>query len=1574
MRAALTLCSVALWLSALAPPTLAGPIHSRTADLDVSGLNHACGAAVDKNGDLYAASAGEGKVKVFDAADHTTPIAEIANANTPCALAVTTTGNLYVSESATGNVVRYKPTTFPLTGAPVYGAAEPIHTDGDAEGIAVDRFDNRLYVAAGDRIAVYKADGSLEKADVLEGQISEATGVAAYTSPRFGVSGNQRLNLAVAENAGDELRIYNGPASATGLKLRKTIIGVDHDEDPGTAEQEFSFGAAGAYLAADPGNENSADGKCIQVQVNGVDQACTQGHFFLHDAGNEAIYEFDATGEFFLALTNPALEDAEPTQVAVERSGGPNDGTVYVGSGSGAGAELLAFAPVLKPSRTALPALSKALTGARAVATDCEGNVYVAAQSLVRVYSPAGSEMTSFEVPSATLDLAVDCSGNVYRVNSTGTEMTYYSPSSNPPTGSTTYTRHEPVLVTATGLVGVAVNPANDHVFVIGGSAFTSVIKEFAPPSESSKAEGECGAGLELTNSRQDIDVYGKNGYVYVSANVGAALVYVVKCGKVPAEAELIREAKDSGGCPSGKTVGINPRIAIDQSNGHFIQWGVSQTGETVREHDALGACLAEFGKTSSNVAGARVAIDNSCAINGLTEQTTPTCAATYPSNGNAYLAFDSSNEVTQPFDLNAFGPLEYGQPPQAVTETADGFGPDGATLNGTVNPEEFELEECVFQYLTETQYQSNGKTFAGALSQTCEETPAEIGTGDTPVPVHADITGIEPETTRYRYRLLAKNPFGEDDGGTLLFGPPLLTTQSALPVGYDEATMRAKIDPSGLLTTYHFQYLTEEQYQSNGETFEGALSTPVGKIPPGDGEVAIEAPVTGLAQGTAYRFRILVENEAKLVEGPPQAFETLVRPPSQDCANSEYRTGLSAFLPDCRAYELVTPAQTLADPSAFSSTAGFRFFNSWFVAPRGAGAGESVAYRVLVAREDGLFHRAQRGPGAHPEGGWESEMHGLTFVQGGGEEGEQGGVSADQSYWLHEVLAHETPTELSFPLGTYLRVPSGQASSQCSPEPEATFALSDPRNEFELVGCGDLGTDSQADGRYISAGGTHVIFTSEEHLDEKTPPAETETEAIYDREAGSAATEVISLKPDNKTPFGPGEEPHYIAATEDGEAIVFSAAGTLYLRRSDKTTVVAEGSTYAGISTDGKRVFFIDATYAPTVINPMVAAGLFACDVEGGNCAGSEQEQEPLEIASNSVFVNVSANGSHAFFTSEDALPGLEPNENGEEAEDGEPNLYAWDGTDIQFVALLHPQDLVSFKDISEDLLQWTNAIPGQRATDGSFYEAGRASSPTRSTPDGEVLVFQSHAKLTAYDNGGKGEIYRYVPASAPGPQLTCLSCSPSGAPHASPVDALLQTITGEATAPDTLIPNVTDDGSTVFFESRDALLPEDANTGVDVYEWKAQGTTGPGGDTCGRPAGCLALLSTGQGEESSFLFGMSADGEDVFFVTREELVGGDVSGSFSIYDARTLGGIPAPPVKQECEADACQGQGSIPPALPVPASTGPGAVTQQQSRPRCAKGKHRVKGRCVKKKSKRKNRKHSKARRANHEGRAHR
>ena len=43
----------------------------------------------------------------------------------------------------------------------------------------------------------------------------------------------------------------------------------------------------------------------------------------------------------------------------------------------------------------------------------------------------------------------------------------------------------------------------------------------------------------------------------------------------------------------------------------------------------------------------------------------------------------------------------------------------------------------------------------------------------------------------------------------------------------------------------------------------------------------------------------------------------------------------------------------------------------------------------------------------------------------------------------------------------------------------------------------------------------------------------------------------------------------------------------------------------------------------------------------------------------------------------------------------------------------------------------------------------------------DGETLFFQSHEKLSAYDNEGAGELYRYRPGDD---RIRCLSCRPTG------------------------------------------------------------------------------------------------------------------------------------------------------------------------------------------------------------------
>ncbi len=338
-RRPLLALAAALALLLSAAPAEAAPVHPREEARDITGLNHACGAAVDSKGDVYLSSAGTGEVKVYDPSHAL--LTSIADANEPCGLAVTTTGALYVSEKATGEVVRFKPNAYPFAGTPTYGPREVIDSSTKAKGIAVDPVDNRLYAAEGDHIAVYKADGGFE-ANVGAGTLSEAAGVAAYTYPN-GKGNDRYLWAADANGVGtDRLYLFVG-LGAEPLKLRRQVTGA------ATPDGSFGFGTAGAHLAADPGNRIA--GKCVAV---GGTQACTAGHLFLYDALHEVLDEFDATGEYLDRTANAAFADAEPTAVAIDRSGGAGDGTLYVTAGTGAGAKALAFGPLKAPGRETL--------------------------------------------------------------------------------------------------------------------------------------------------------------------------------------------------------------------------------------------------------------------------------------------------------------------------------------------------------------------------------------------------------------------------------------------------------------------------------------------------------------------------------------------------------------------------------------------------------------------------------------------------------------------------------------------------------------------------------------------------------------------------------------------------------------------------------------------------------------------------------------------------------------------------------------------------------------------------------------------------------------------------------------------------------------------------------------------------------------------------------------------------------------------------------------------------------------------------------------------------------------------
>jgi hypothetical protein len=117
-----------------------------------------------------------------------------------------------------------------------------------------------------------------------------------------------------------------------------------------------------------------------------------------------------------------------------------------------------------------------------------------------------------------------------------------------------------------------------------------------------------------------------------------------------------------------------------------------------------------------------------------------------------------------------------------------------------------------------------------------------------------------------------------------------------------------------------------------------------------------------------------------------------------------------------------------------------------------------------------------------------------------------------------------------------------------------------------------------------------------------------------------------------------------------------------------------------------------------------------------------------------------------------------------------------------------------------------------------------------------------------------------------------------------------------------------LSDDGSRAFFQTDSRLVPEDTNGRRDVYVWER-----------GEPR----LISTGRSGDHSLFIDASANGDHVFFGTREQIVPWDTDDLRDLYVARVGGGLPAPPTPEPpCVGDECQGEPAGPPALMDPFS----------------------------------------------------
>jgi hypothetical protein len=446
----------------------------------------------------------------------------------------------------------------------------------------------------------------------------------------------------------------------------------------------------------------------------------------------------------------------------------------------------------------------------------------------------------------------------------------------------------------------------------------------------------------------------------------------------------------------------------------------------------------------------------------------------------------------------------------------------------------------------------------------------------------------------------------------------------------------------------------------------------------------------------------------------------------------------------------------------------------------------------------------------------------------------------------------------------------------------------------------------------------SHIIFESREQL---LPEAAPNVVNLYEWAGGQLSVAGIlpasegGKAPAGGTVAGPGG-PALGGATggatggfytqdtisADGSRVFFSDVGTgwIYMREPDaaRTIPVSAGQAYWRAATaDGSKVFYTEGE------------DLYRFDV-------ASDTREALTSGAAGVLGTLgisTKNGSYVYFVATSVLANNE-NGNKETAEAGRGNLYEWHSGETTFVARLGTEDLY-------DEYNWRG-----------FYKVNPNIGPatgeksSRVTPDGTTVLFTSRARLTNYDNAGQGELYLYDAASG---GIACVSCNPSGVPAAS--EAYLAGNVSIAAAPERnafLTRNLSDDGNRVFFQTKETLVPQDTNDQLDVYEWEREGEGScehASASFSASSGGCLYLISTGQSGDQSYFGDASAGGSNVFFFTRQQLVGQDRDDNTDLYDARVGGGIAVqnPPPPASCTGEGCLGPAGSSPVFAAPTST---------------------------------------------------
>ncbi len=194
-------------------------------------------------------------------------------------------------------------------------------------------------------------------------------------------------------------------------------------------------------------------------------------------------------------------------------------------------------------------------------------------------------------------------------------------------------------------------------------------------------------------------------------------------------------------------------------------------------------------------------------------------------SSGQGGIAVNGASGVIYVSDPGEGKVVLFASDGPAVSAGAGNVTKATATLNGTVGPRGMAVSSCRFDYGLAEEF-GHGE-YEHTVS--CEQTPAEIGAGSSPVRVSAAIEGLKPGLL-YRFRLVAANAHGPGESSGLV-----ATAGVGFGIkSFDVSFLNQDGSPDTQAGSHPFELVNDIEFNSHYQRLESNADSPYAREPDG--------------------------------------------------------------------------------------------------------------------------------------------------------------------------------------------------------------------------------------------------------------------------------------------------------------------------------------------------------------------------------------------------------------------------------------------------------------------------------------------------------------------------------------------------------------------------------------------------------------------------------------------------------------------------------------------------------------------------------------------------------------------